>query len=116
MSEHLHRFQVDRLWGGYGMDEREFKGVSDHEVRIVNRETMTIKGVLHVDSSDDQEIVLDTDLGLLTVRGEDLQIKQLNLDDGSFSLDGAISALQYSQGGGSRSKAKGKGFLDRLLR
>ncbi len=98
------------------MDEREFRGLSDHEVHILNRESVTVKGVLHVESSDDQEIVLDTELGLLTVRGEDLQIKQLSLEEGSFSLEGNVIGLQYSQGGSSRSKAKGKSFLERLLR
>jgi len=98
------------------MDEREFRGLSDHEIHILNRESVTVKGVLHVESSDDQEIVLDTEMGLLTVRGEDLQIKQLNLEEGSFALEGTISGLQYTQGGGSRSKAKGKSFLERLLR
>jgi sporulation protein YabP len=98
------------------MDEREFRGLSDHEVHIINRESITVKGVLHVESSDDQEIALDTEMGLLTVRGEDLQIKSLNLEDGSFALEGNINALQYTQGGSSRSKAKGKSFLERLLR
>ncbi len=97
------------------MDERDYRGLTDHEVHIVNREAMTIRGVLHIESSDDQEIVLDTELGLLTVRGEEMQIKQLNLEEGSFSLEGSITGLQYSQGG-SRSKAKGKSFLERLLR
>lgn len=98
------------------MDERDFRGLSEHEVRIINRESMTIKGVLHVESSDDQEIVLDTDLGLLTVRGDDMQIKQLNLEEGTFALEGSINGIQYSQGGSSRSKNKGKSFLERLLR
>ena len=99
------------------MEDKDFRGLGEHEIRIINREAVTVKGVVHVESSDDQEVVLDTDLGLLTVRGEDLQIKQLNVDDGSFSLEGTINGLQYTQGGGARSKAKGgKGFLDRLLR
>ncbi len=53
---------------------------------------------------------------ILTVRGEDLQIKQLSLEEGSFSLEGNVIGLQYTQGGSSRSKAKGKSFLERLLR
>lgn len=98
------------------MDERDYKGLSDHEVHIVNRETVTIKGVLHVESSDDEEIMLDTDLGLLTVRGQDLQIKQLNLDDGSFMLEGTINSVQYTAGGSSHTKGKGRTFWERLLR
>lgn len=99
------------------MDERDLRSLGDHEIRIMNRESITIKGVIHVESSDDEEVTLDTDMGLLVVKGEELQIKQLNLEDGSFSLEGTINGLQYTQGGGSRSKNKGgKSFLERLLR
>jgi sporulation protein YabP len=98
------------------MDEPD-EGAAGHEVTIVNREQMTIRGVLRVDSFDDQEVVLDTDLGTLTVRGEDLHIKQLDLDQGSFAVDGLITSLQYAAGGRGRGvKTKGRGILDRLLR
>ena len=50
-----------------------------HQLTIKNREETRIQGVLHVDSFDDQEIVLDTDLGSLVVKGGDLHIKQLDL-------------------------------------
>lgn len=86
-----------------------------HEISIVNREFVTIKGVIHVDSFDAEEIVLDTDLGLLTIKGEDLHIKQLNLEQGNFCVEGLITALQYSAGGRLKGR-KGKGFLDRLLK
>jgi len=94
--------------------EEKGYGTDNHEVLIVNREQVTIRGVLHVDSFDDQEIILDTDLGTLIVRGEDLHIKQLNLDDGSFSVEGLISGIQYTAG--KAKGTKGKGLLDRLLR
>jgi len=85
-----------------------------HEVRIINRESTTITGVLNVDSFDDNVIVLDTDLGTLTLRGQDLQIKQLNLDEGSFSVEGIVDALEYSTGASRRDR--GKSFLERLLK
>lgn len=98
------------------MDERD-GSAGGHEVTIVNREQMTIRGVLHVDSFDDGEVVLDTDLGTLTVRGEDLHIKQLDLEQGSFSVDGLVVSLQYAAVGRGRGpKGKGKGILDRILR
>ncbi len=95
------------------MDEK-YKGEGEHQVIITNREFISIKGVLHVDSFDDQEIVLDTDLGTLTLKGEDLHIKQLDLEDGSFAVEGVLASLQYSVSKGL--KARGKGLLERLLR
>ncbi len=97
------------------MDEKGFQIPEEHKVSLVNRETANIEGVLNVDSFDDQEIILDTDLGLLTLRGEDLHIKQLNLDTGSLTVDGLINSIEYSMEKGGI-KDRGKGLLDRLLR
>jgi len=99
------------------MESREFTGGYDHQVIITNREHVTIKGVIHVDSFDDQEVMMETDLGILVIRGEELNIKQLSLDEGVFSVEGYIHAVQYHAGGKARgSKARGKGWMDKLFR
>lgn len=98
------------------MDDKDLDLEKDHEVNIINREKVMVRGVLQVDSFDDQEVVMDTDYGLLTVRGEDLKIKQLDVDDGSFSVEGLVHGLQYSPSVGSKGKYKGKGLFERLFR
>ena len=40
-----------------------------HTVHLSNRESVVIHGVLHVDSFDDQEVILATELGTLTMKG-----------------------------------------------
>jgi len=101
--------------GGGTVDEHEFADAEGHVVTISNREQVSIDGVIHVDSFDDQEIVLDTDLGTLSLKGEDLHIKQLNLDNGYLEVEGVVNSVTYSlrsQGRG----AKTKGLLERILR
>lgn len=97
------------------MDDKEFAGAEGHVVTITNREQVIIGGVIHVDSFDDQEIVVDTDLGTLNLKGEDLHIKQLSLDDGSLEIEGVINAVVYSVRPKGRG-AKAKGLLERILR
>jgi len=90
-----------------------------HEVMIVDRERVTVNGVVHVETFDDQEVVLDTDLGILVVRGEDLHIQQLDLERGSFGVEGLVSAVEYSAPGRDRgfgAKGKAKGLLGKLLK
>ena len=41
-------------------------------------------------------MVLDTDLGLLTVKGKDLHVSRLTLEKGEVDLDGTIDSLNYS--------------------
>lgn len=44
---------------------------------LENREKLTITGVVDVLSFDDQIVIVETQLGLLTVKGEDLRINKL---------------------------------------
>lgn len=88
-----------------------------HTLQILHREQALVQGVLAVDSFDDEEIIMETDMGGLTIRGEELHIKQLDLETGRFAVEGYINAVLYSsprQRGGR--PAKGRSFLARLLR
>ena len=51
-----------------------------HQITLFDREEMTIDGVLSLGSYDEKEIVMETEQGMLIVKGEGLNIKQLNLD------------------------------------
>lgn len=42
-------------------------------------------------------VMVDTELGLLTVKGENLRISKLSLDTAEVIIDGEISCLSYSQ-------------------
>ncbi|MGB9866600.1 MAG: sporulation protein YabP [Bacillota bacterium] len=98
------------------MDERELDVVGEHQVTITNREVVSVKGVLQVESFDDEEVVLDTEYGLLTLRGEELKIKQLDVQGGSFNVEGTIHSLQYSAGMRPRGPRGARSWLDRLFR
>lgn len=63
---------------------------------LENREKLSVSGVLDVLSFDDQMIIVETELGLLTIKGENLKINKLNIDTSDITLDGRISCLSYS--------------------
>lgn len=64
---------------------------------LENRNKLTISGVLDVLSFDDQIVILETDLGLLTIKGEDIRINKLSIDTSDVILEGEINSLSYSQ-------------------
>ena len=66
---------------------------------LENRGKLSISGVNDVLSFDDQVVMIDTELGLLTVKGEDIRINKLSLDTSEVIVDGEISSLTYSQKG-----------------
>jgi len=90
------------------------KSSSQHRLIILNRESMDVTGVLHVDSFDDEEVILETEQGILAIRGEELHIKQLNLEKGELAIEGLILELAYSDD--KRFRDRGKGLFERLFK
>lgn len=64
---------------------------------LENREKLSVSGVNDVLSFDDQVVMVDTELGLLTVKGENIRINKLSLDTAEVIIEGTISSLLYSQ-------------------
>ena len=63
---------------------------------LENREKLTISGVIDVLSFDDQIVILETELGMLTIKGEDLRINKLSIDNQDVIIEGNINTLTYS--------------------
>lgn len=67
-----------------------------HKVTMTNRKTCTINGVNDVLSFDIHEILLETEQGMLMIKGEDLHVSRLTLDKGEVDVDGKIDSFTYS--------------------
>lgn len=97
------------------MDERKTINTSVIQNLILeNRGKLSISGVLDVLSFDDQVVIVETELGLLTVKGENLRINKLSIDTSEVIVEGDISSLTYSD---SKTLEKSKGSLiSKILR
>lgn len=80
---------------------------------LENRNKLSISGVLDVLSFDDQIVILETDLGMLTVKGENLKINKLSIDTSDVIITGEIYSLSYSQ---KELDKKNEGFLSKLFK
>lgn len=67
-----------------------------HKVTMSNRRTCTINGVNDVLSFDIHEILLETEQGMLTIKGNDLHVSRLTLDKGEVDVDGKMDSFIYS--------------------
>lgn len=96
-----------------GVDEKKVVMRKRHQLALKGRESLNVDGVVNVESFDEKEIVLETDEGVLLVRGEELHIKELNLDTGSLAVDGFITSLEYAE---DKLAKKAGGFLSRVFK
>jgi sporulation protein YabP len=66
-----------------------------HEIVMTNRNAMEVTGVVSIESFDSEEFLLQTEFGYLGIRGQDLHIKNLDLDQGRVSIEGHIMDVSY---------------------
>lgn len=83
-----------------------------HSINMEGRKTLSVGGVKDVESFDEREITACTDMGTLVIKGENLNIKKLNLDTFDLDVTGKINALDYCDGGSHR----GKKILKRIFK
>ena len=67
-----------------------------HKIIMTNRRTCTVNGVNDVLSFDLREILLETEQGMLMVKGTDLHVNRVNLEKGEIDLSGNIESISYS--------------------
>lgn len=92
----------------------EERGAGRHKLTLDKRRSALLTGVKDVISFDENEILLETDCGLLTVKGKQLHVRRLSLDKEEAELDGFVEQLEYSAETGFRKP--GESWLSRLLR
>ncbi len=83
----------------------------EYGVSLDRREKAVLTGVTDVERFDENEIVLHTHGGRLTLTGSGLHVSSLQLTEGRLLVDGAIDGMLYD-GGTPRRRG---GFLRRAL-
>ena len=75
-----------------------------------DRKKLTAGGIIQVERFDEQTVVMETDLGTLTVKGENLHVERLNIENGEVAITGHLNGLLYT---GNESKT---GWLNKVFR
>ncbi len=96
------------------MIEKNTETINTSTQRLIldSRKHLEVNGVKDVEEFSDKQVVLITNLGKLSVKGENLKISKLNVDTGDFCVNGVISSLAYSK---AQNIASG-GFFERLFK
>ncbi|WP_425457455.1 sporulation protein YabP [Bacillus marasmi] len=87
--------------------------VQDHDVIMRGRRLLEITGVKQVESFDNEEFLLETVMGFLAIKGQNLQMKNLDVDKGIVAIKGKVYELLYLD---DQHGEKAKGFFSKLFR
>lgn len=95
------------------MEEKKLQ--KTHKFALSNRRTGTISGVSDVLSFDLGEILLETEMGMLMIKGSDLHVNRLTLEKGEIDIEGTIDSFTYTDVN-SYSGKKGESIIGRLFK
>ena len=65
-------------------------------VILENRKKLTLTGIKDVLSFDDEIVIVESELGLLNIKGADLKVNKISVESGDVIIDGTVRAIEYS--------------------
>ncbi|MFD3448318.1 sporulation protein YabP [Microbacteriaceae bacterium 4G12] len=98
---------------GYQVASSNNTTVAEHDVIMRGRRLLDITGVKQVESFDSEEFLLETVMGFLTIRGQNLQMKNLDVEKGIVSIKGKVYEMAYID---EHQSGKAKGLFSKLFK
>lgn len=80
---------------------------------LENRERLGITGVEKVENFNDENVILATNRGKLNIKGKNMSISKLNVEEGKIFVNGNIDSLLYSENNAEKEKV---GFIKKIFR
>ncbi len=80
------------------MDKVTTTASFNHSITLNERKNIIITGVKKIDSFDDEEFLMETSMGYVTIKGEGLEIIKLDTYQGNVSINGKVNSLTYMEG------------------
>ncbi len=85
----------------------------NHGISLAERKNLLVSGVKKIENFDDEEFLMETTMGFLVVKGEDLELIKLDTMQGNVSIKGKINSMDYIE----ETKTKDReGIFNRLFK
>ena len=85
----------------------------NHIVNINERKSIVITGIKKIETFDNEEFLLKSNLGPILLKGENLEMIKLDTVEGNVSIKGKINSIQYLD---ANEKSKDSGIINKLFR
>ncbi len=85
-----------------------------HKLSMDNRKHLTLTGIKDVVSFDLTQILLESTLGMIHIKGSDIKVTRLSLEKGEVDIEGTVDSIVYSDV--KDYGEKGKSILKRMFK
>lgn len=83
------------------------------EIKLIDRNLITLSGISKIVSFDDEEFLMESNMGNIRLLGEALELLKLDTNDGNVKIKGKINSLSYVDG---KRKNKEESILAKLFK
>ncbi len=87
--------------------------IGNHEVKMTDRKTIYLTGIKKIVSFDNEEFLMESNMGVILLKGESLELNKLDTSDGNVKIKGKINSLSYVDG---KTKNKDEGLFTKLFK
>ncbi len=91
----------------------EQNNYGSHEVKITDRSIINLTGINKISSFDDQEFLMESNMGVILLKGEGLEIVKLDTHDGNLKIKGKLISIAYIE---NMKKNKEESLLTKLFK
>ncbi len=74
---------------------KEISSSLTHSFSVQERKNIALTGVVKIDSFDKEEFLLETSLGTMNIKGENLEVVRLDTYQGNLTIKGTINSITY---------------------
>ncbi len=84
-----------------------------HELKLIDRREIALTGIKKIASFDSEEFLLESNMGLILIKGSNLEIMRLDTHDGNVKIKGKINSFTYLD---NNPKNKEESLLSKLFK
>ncbi len=84
-----------------------------HELKLMDRREISLTGIKKITSFDAEEFLLESNMGLILIKGSNLEILKLDTHNGIVKIKGKINSFSYLD---NKEKSKEESLLSKLFK
>ncbi len=83
-----------------------------HELKVIDRSVICFTGINKIDSFDDKEFLMESNMGTILLKGSGLEIVKIDTHDGNVKIKGKLDSISYIE----NNKDNKESFLSKLFK
>ena len=77
------------------MDKQENISSYNHGISLLERKNLVITGIKKIENFDNEQFLLETVMGFIVIKGENLELIKLDTLQGNVSIKGIVNSISY---------------------